>query len=206
MLPVMGDKVKAKRLTLLSAIVSFISFAYKMGLGIMTLSLVLMVASISTLLVFICKVLFVRNLTMSRERKRKAYLGMAIATFGYGLLFLLFSVLKVNGIDTSNQNTYEGLLGSLFIAFVVVMFVLSLIKLRGALEKTDLMVIGLKEMTFISALADLVIIEEFVSRIVLRYQEVPYMATINSYFCLGVAGVMLLIPVFMAIRFARYKA
>ena len=206
MLPVMGDKVKAKRLTLLSAIVSFISFAYKMGLGIMTLSLVLMVASISTLLVLICKVLFVRTLTMSRERKRKAYLGMAIATFGYGLLFLLFSVLKVNGIDTSNQNTYEGLLGSLFIAFVVVMFVLSLIKLRGALEKTDLMVIGLKEMTFISALADLVIIEEFVSRIVLRYQEVPYMATINSYFCLGVAGVMLLIPVFMVIRFARYKA
>lgn len=202
----MGDKVKAKRLTLLSAIVSFISFAYKMGLGIMTLSLVLMVASISTLLVFICKVLFVRNLTMGRDKKKKAYLFMAIAVFAYALLFLLFAVLKVNGIDTSNQNTYEGLWGSLFIAFIVVMFVLSLIKLRGALEKTDLMVIGLKEMTFVSALADLVIIEEFVSRIVLRYQEVPYMATINSYFTLGVVGVMLILPIFMFVRFARYKA
>lgn len=202
----MGDKVKAKRLTLLSAIVSFISFAYKMGLGIMTLSLVLMVASISTLLVFICKVLFVRNLTMGRDKKKKAYLFMAIAVFAYALLFLLFAVLKVNGIDTSNQNTYEGLWGSLFIAFIVVMFILSLIKLRGALEKTDLMVIGLKEMTFVSALADLVIIEEFVSRIVLRYQEVPYMATINSYFTLGVVGVMLILPIFMFVRFARYKA
>ncbi len=202
----MGDKVKAKRLTLLSAIVSFVSFAYKMGLGIMTMSLVLMVASISTLLVFICKILFVRNLTMSRDRKKKAYLGMAIAVFAYALLFLLFAVLKVNGIDTSNQNTYEGVWGSLFIGFIVVMFILSLIKLRGALEKTDLMVIGLKEMTFVSALADLVIIEEFVSRIVLRYQDVPYMATINSYFTLGVVGVMLLLPIFMIIRFARYKA
>lgn len=202
----MGDKVKAKRLTLLSAIVSFVSFAYKMGLGIMTLSLVLMVASISTLLVFICKVLFVRNLTMGRDKKKKAYLFMAIAVFAYALLFLLFAVLKVNGIDTSNQNTYEGLWGSLFIAFIVVMLILSLIKLRGALEKTDLMVIGLKEMTFVSALADLVIIEEFVSRIVLRYQEVPYMATINSYFTLGVVGVMLILPIFMFVRFARYKA
>ena len=202
----MGDKVKAKRLTLLSAIVSFVSFAYKMGLGIMTLSLVLMVASISTLLVFICKVLFVRNLTMGRDKKKKAYLFMAIAVFAYALLFLLFAVLKVNGIDTSNQNTYEGLWGSLFIAFIVVMFILSLIKLRGALERTDLMVIGLKEMTFVSALADLVIIEEFVSRIVLRYQEVPYMATINSCFTLGVVGVMLILPVFMFVRFARYKA
>ena len=86
------------------------------------------------------------------------------------------------------------------------MFVLSLINLRGALEKTDLMVIGLKEMTFVSALADLVIIEEFVSRIVLRYQEVPNMAMINSYFTLGVVGLMLLVPVLMFIRFVRYKA
>ena len=202
----MGDKVKAKRLTLLSAIISFVSFAYKMGLGIMTTSMVLMVASLSTLMVFIGKVAFVRNLTMSRERKKRAYLVMAISAFLFSLLFLLFAVLKVNGIDTSNQSTYEGLLGSLFIAFVFVMFVLSLINLRGALEKTDLMVIGLKEMTFVSALADLVIIEEFVSRIVLRYQEVPNMAMINSYFTLGVVGLMLLVPVLMFIRFVRYKA
>lgn len=202
----MGEKTKAKRIAIISAIISFVSFGYKTGLGIMTLSLVLMVASISTLLVFVCKVAFIRNVTMSREKKKKAYLVMTISAFLFGLLFLLFSVLKVFGIDTSNQNTYEGIWGSLFIAFIVIMFVLSLIKLRGALEKTDLMVIGLKEMTFVSALADLVIIEEFVSRIVLRYQEVPNMAGINSYFCMGVAAVMLIIPIFMAIRFARYKA
>ena len=201
----MGAKNKAKRLTLLSAIISFVAFAYKMGLGILTTSLVLMVASISTLLVFICKVVFVRNLTMSRERKKKGYLVMAIVAFLYALLFLLFAVLKVNGIDTANHNTYEGVFGTLFIAFIVIMFVLSLVQLRGALEKTDLMVIGLKEMTFISALADLVIIEEFVSRIILRYQEVPYMETINSYFVLGTVGVMLLIPIFMFVRFLRYR-
>ena len=202
----MGSKVTAKRLTLVSAIVSLISFGYKMGLGILTMSLVLMVASLSTLMVFICKIMFVRNLTESREKKRKAYLIMAISAFFYALLFLLFAVLKVNGIDTSNQKTYEGIYGALFIGFILIMFVLSLINLRGALEKTDLMVIGLKEMTFVSALADLVIIEEFVSRIILQYQDVPYMETINSYFVLGVVGFMFLIPIAMVVRFARYKA
>ena len=202
----MGEKTKAKRLTLLSAIVSLISFGYKMGLGILTMSMVLMIASLSTLAVFICKVAFVRNLTMTREKKKKAYLVMAISAFAYALLFMLFVVLKVCGIDTSNQKTYEGIFGALFIGFLLILFVLSLIKLRGALEKSDLMVTGLKEMTFISALADLVIIEEFASRIVLKYQEVPYMATINSYFCMGVGILMLIIPIFMFVRFARYKA
>ena len=176
-----------------------------MGLGIWTMSLVLMVASISTLLVFICKVIFIRNLTETREKKRRAYLFMTIAALIYAVLFLLFAVLKVNGIDTSNKNTYEGLVGSLLIGVILVMFILSIIKLRGALEKTDLMVIGLKEFTFVSAMADLVIIEEFVSRIVLRYVEVPYMAQINSYFVLGVTAIMLIVPVFMLVRFIRYK-
>lgn len=201
----MATKTKAKQLTILSAIISFLSFGYKMGLGIWTMSLVLMVASISTLLVFICKVIFIRNLTETREKKRQAYLFMTIAALIYAVLFLLFAVLKVNGIDTSNKNTYEGLVGSLLIGVILVMFILSIIKLRGALEKTDLMVIGLKEFTFVSAMADLVIIEEFVSRIVLRYVEVPYMAQINSYFVLGVTAVMLIVPVFMLVRFIRYK-
>ena len=202
----LGPKQKAKLITFLSAIVSLLSFGYKLGLGILTMSLVLMIASISTFMVFICKIAFVRNLTATREKKKKAYLVMAIAALIYAFVFILFVVLKVNGIDISNQKTYEGLFGALFIGFIVLMFILSLIKLKGSLEKTDLMVIGLKEMTFVSASADLVIIEEFVSRIILQYQDVPYMEQINSYFCVGVGGLMLLVGIIMMIRFARYKA
>lgn len=86
------------------------------------------------------------------------------------------------------------------------MFILSIIKLKGALEKSDLMVIGLKEITFLSALTDLVIIEDFVSRIILQYQQISYMEQINRYFVLGVSIVMLIVPIFMLIRYFRYKA
>ena len=202
-----GGKVKLKLFTTFSAIITLISFLYKATLGVFTMSMVLMVASLSTLLVFICKVIFIKNVTKDRAKKKKAYLTMAILLVLFALLFLLFSVLKVNGIDTSNQKTYTGFLGTLFISFIFIMFILSVLKLRGALAKNDIMVIGLKEMVFVSALTDLVIIEEFAFRIGQNYKEIPeWMATAHTYFPLGIAVLMMIVPIIMIVRFARYKA
>lgn len=199
-------KTKLKRTVFITAIISLLSFAYKLTLGILNMSLILMIAATSTLLVFSAKVLFLKNYTKTREQKKKAYLVIAIITLIYSVIFVLFSVLKVYGIDASNQKTYEGWFGSLFIAFILVMFILSLLGLKGALEKTDIIVVGLKEIIFVSALTDLVIIEEFISRIILEYQDVTNMALFNSYFALGVAALMLIIPTIMIIRGVRYKA
>ena len=201
----MGAKKKMKRMTFLTSLITLFSFLYKAGLGVMTTSMVLMIASISTLMVFICKILFVRNVLQTRERKKKAYLKMAISILVYAFIFVAFVVLKVNGIDISNDKTYEGWLGALIILFMLIMFILSVRGLHGALEKTDLMVIGLKEMTFVSALADLVIIEEFVSRIILEYKEIEILIFINSYFSLGVGILMAIVGIIMIIRFSRYK-
>ena len=195
-----------RRSTLLSAIISLFSFIYKAGLGIYTMSLVMIIASLSTLCVFVCKIIFVKNVTASRESKKKAYIAMAITAFVYSVIFVLFAVLKVNNIDISRTNNYQGWIELLFSGFLLVMFILSLINLKGALEKTDIMVIGLKEMTFLSALTDLVIIEQFVSRIIQKYYELPVMATIDAYVPLGVGAVLLIIPIIMFIKSIRYKA
>ena len=201
-----GAKKKLKRMTFLTSLITLISFLYKAGLGVLTTSLVLIIASISTLMVFICKIVFVRNVLATRDKKKKAYLIMAISILVYALIFIAFVVLKVNGIDISNDKTYEGWLGSLLILFMLVMFILSCKNLRGALEKTDIMVIGLKEMTFVSALADLVIIEEFISRIILEYKEIEILVFINSYFSLAIGILMVIVGVIMLIRFFRYQA
>lgn len=201
----LGEKKKMKRMTFLTSLITLFSFLYKAGLGVMTTSIVLIIASLSTLMVFICKILFVRNVLQTRDKKKRAYLFMAISILVYALIFICFIVLKVNGIDISNDKTYDGLIGSLLIAFMLIMFILSCRGLRGALEKTDIMVIGLKEMTFVSALADLVIIEEFISRIILEYKEIEILIFINSYFSLGVAILMFVVGIIMLIRFFRYK-
>lgn len=195
-----------KKTVAFTAVITLISFLYKLGLGIFTTSIILIIASISTLLVFIAKITFVRNATSNRQDKKKAYLIIAGITLLYSLIFILFGVLKIFGIDTSNQKTYEGIYGAIFIAFILVMFILSFTRLRGALNKNDLIVIGLKEIIFVSALTDLVIIEEFVSRIVLRYVDVPSLSKINSYFVLAISAIMLIIPIVMIIRGIRYKA
>ena len=201
----LSEKKKLRRMTFITALITLISFLYKAGLGVMTLSFVLIIASISTLLVFICKVVFVKNVLASRAEKKRAYLLMAVTILVYSILFIAFVVLKVNGIDTSNNRTYEGLVGSILILFMFVMFVMSCVKLRGAIEKTDLMVIGLKEMVFVSALADLVIIEEFVSRIILEYKEISALVFINSYFSLVIGLLMVAVGVIMIIRYTRYQ-
>jgi len=196
---------KMKFAVTFSASMTLISFIYKAFLGIYTMSLVLIIASISTLLVLIAKIMFIQTATKTRAQKKKAYLVITIVTFIYVLIFILFSVLKVFGIDTSNNKTYEGIYGAIFIAFLLVMFILSLAKLSDALDKCDLIVIGLKEITFVSTLTDLVIIEEFVSRIILNYHYIELMEKINNYFVLGVSIVMIIMPIVMFIRYALYK-
>ena len=201
----MASKLKMKKIAIFSAIITLASFGYKLVLAILTSSNVLVVAATSTLLVFFCKLLFIKNVTMTREKKKKAYLFMAILIFLYSLIFLLFTVLKAFGIDASNQKSYEGIIGSLLIGFMIIMFILSIINLKGALEKTDIMVIGLKEMVFVSALADLVIIEEYIYRSFFIEKGIEPLDLLTRYFPLAMAGLMLVVSIIMFIRFARYK-
>ena len=204
----MAKKKKIQKTTFILSFITLASFIYKLTLGILTTSQVLLIASVSTLMVFICKILFVKNVLATRDDKKKAYFFMCLATFIYSLIFIAFVVLKVNGIDISNNKTYDGWVGALFIGFMILMFILSIIGLKGSLEKTDLMVIGLKEITFISALADLVIIEEFVSRIIRKYVtsiDLTLLNYIDSYIALGVGIVMSIVSLAMFVRFFRYK-
>ena len=199
-------KLSAKRIALLMAIISLISFLYKLGLGIISSSMILIVASLSTLAVCICKFIFWHKMNGTREEKKKAYFFMMILALAFGILFLLFAVLKVGGIDTASKNNFKGIIGYIFIVFVILMFVLSIINLKGALEKSDLVVIGIKEMIFVSALADAVIIEEFLYKVILKYQSIPFLGLINNYFPLITAVVMLLVPVYMFKRLRSYNA
>ena len=201
----MKKKISAKHIAIASAAITLVSFLYKIGLGIISSSIILIVASISTLLVFVCKVIFIKFGNADKDKKKKAYFIMTILALSFGVLFLLFAVLKVGGIDTSSKNQFSGIIGLVFILFVILMFVLSIINLKGALQKDDLMVIGLKEMIFVSALSDAVIIEEFLYKVVLKKLNLPFMYQINSLFPLIVAVMMLSIPIFMFKRFKVYE-
>ncbi|MCR5349545.1 MAG: hypothetical protein K6E20_00990 [Acholeplasmatales bacterium] len=200
---------KAKKNTNLIKIsigITFVSLIYKIALVYLAFTLILLIATIPTLIVLICKVLYLKNVNRSRLKKHKAYLFMFISILIYSLIFIMFVVFKINGIDISKDNTYTGIVGTIFILVLLIMLILSIVSLKGALKKTDIMVIGLKEIALISALSDSVIVEEYISRIILEYKEIDILVTINNYYTLGVGILMLLISFFMLIRLKKYKA
>lgn len=202
----MGKKVLTpKRIAIFGAIVSLASFSYKLTLAILATSLVLIIASLPTLLVFICKAFYVKNMHQSRANKKKGYLAMAIATSMFVIVFLLFSAFKIGGIDITNENRFEGWIAILFIAFIVVMFVLSIINLKGALDRTDIIVKGIREIIFVSALADAVMIVEFVVRILKAYTSLQYLDLVSAYAPLAIGIAMAVVPIFMFVRFAKYE-
>ena len=197
----------AKQIAIAMAIVCLVSFLYKFTVGIMALSLVMIIAAVPTLFVFICKALYAKHMDQPRSEKKKTYFFMMIATICFVILFLLFSLLKVGGIDITHENTFQGWIGIVFILFIILMFVLSIINLRGALQKDDLVVIGIKEITFVSALADAVMINGFLYRVILKYLEkfIPFYSFLNQYFPLAVAVLMCIVPILMFKRFITYK-
>ena len=198
--------ITPKRVAIISAIVTLISFGYKFTLGVLATSLVMLIAAIPTFFVFVSKASFAKNMNQTRDQKKKAYFIMTIVSLSFVVIYILFSILKVGGIDITNKNRFEGWIGIIFIFFIIVMFVLSIINLKGALEKTDILAIGLKEIMFISALADAVMIQEFLYRVIFKYVQLPFMTTINRIFPLIVGGLMLVVVINMIKRCFTYRA
>lgn len=195
-----------ERLAIAMAIIALVSFIYKFTVGALAASLVMIIAAIPTLFVFICKALYAKDMHQPRDKKKKTYFFMMIATVCFVVLFLLFSLLKVGGIDITHENTFTGWIGIVFIFFIMIMFVLSIINLRGALAKEDLVVIGIKEITFVSALADAVMINGFLYRVLIKYiaDYIPFYKYLNQYFPLAVAVIMTIVPLIMFKRWWKY--
>ena len=195
-----------ERLAIAMAIIALVSFIYKFTVGALAASLVMIIAAIPTLFVFICKALYAKDMHQPRGKKKKTYFFMMIATVCFVVLFLLFSLLKVGGIDITHENTFTGWIGIVFIFFIMIMFILSIINLRGALAKEDLVVIGIKEITFVSALADAVMINGFLYRVLIKYiaDYIPFYKYLNQYFPLAVAVIMTIVPLIMFKRWWKY--
>ena len=198
--------ITPKKIALLMAIISLVSFLYKIGLGVISNSMILIIASLSTAVVCACKFIFWKDMNADRKAKKRSYFIMMILALSFAVLFLLFAFLKVGGIVTYSKNNFKGVVGYIFIGFVIIMFVLSIINLRGALTKSDIMVVGIKEMIFVSALADAVIIQEFLYKTIPHYRDIPFMKLINNYFPLIIAVLMIIVPIYMFKRFREYEA
>ena len=89
--------ITPKKIALLMAIISLVSFLYKIGLGVISNSMILIIASLSTAVVCACKFIFWKDMNADRKAKKKSYFFMMVLALAFAVLFLLFAVLKVGG-------------------------------------------------------------------------------------------------------------
>ena len=60
-----------KKIALLMALISLVSFLYKIGLGIISNSIILIIASLSTAVVCACKFIFWKDMNADRKAKKR---------------------------------------------------------------------------------------------------------------------------------------
>ncbi len=198
----MGKKM-TKRITFISAIVTFLSFLYKLLLGYVSKSIIIVATALSSLCVFFCKIIFVKRLTKSRKEKRHGYLLMGFILFLYGLLFLFVVLAKLSGLYDIEEKVYEGWQSLLLSLVIVVMFILSIRGYRSAADRTDIMVLGLKEVGLATALSDLIVLEGLLDDYFVGHVDEEILSKVHEWLSLGVSSVIILISLIMMVRFVN---
>lgn len=198
----MGRKM-SKRITFLSAIVTFLSFLYKGLLGYISKSIIIVATALSSLCVFFCKIIYVKRLNKSRKEKRHAYLLMGFILFIYGLLFLFVVLAKLSGLYDVEEKVYEGWQSTLLALVIVVMLILSIRGYRTAADRTDIMVLGLKEVGLATALSDLIVLEGLLDDYFVGHFDEDLLSKIHEWLSLGVSSIIILISIIMMLRFVN---
>ena len=198
------SRKKAKFITLISAMATFFSFLYKLLLGYVYRSIIYVATAFSAFTIFLCKMIFVRKATKSREEKRRGYLKMAAILFIYAILFILVVVLRIKGIGLE-EKSYEGWISTILALFIVLMFVLSIRGYRIAADRTDIMVLGLKEVGLATCFADLVVLEGLLDDYFVDYFKEEKVNLVHDWFSLAMGGLMVFVSLCMFIRGIRKK-
>jgi divalent metal cation (Fe/Co/Zn/Cd) transporter len=198
----MGKKM-SKRITFISAIITFISFLYKGFLGYLSKSIIIAATALSSLSVFFCKIIYVKKLTKSRREKRHAYLLMGLILLVYGALFLFVVISKLKGLYDIEEKVYKEWQSILLSLVIVLMMVLSIRGYKVAQDRTDIMVLGLKEVGLATALSDLIVLEGLLDDFAIGHIKEDYLNKFHYYLSLGVSGLIIIISFVMIIRFFK---
>ncbi len=198
----MGKKM-SKRITFISAIITFVSFLYKGFLGFLSKSIIIAATSLSSLSVFFCKNIYVKKLTKSRKEKRHAYLLMGLILFIYGILFSFVIISKLKGLYVMEERVYKEWQAIILSLIIVLMIMLSLRGYMIASDRNDIMVLGLKEVGLATALSDLIVLEGLLDDFVIGYIKECYLNKFHYFLSLIVSVLIIIISFVMIIRFFK---
>ncbi len=197
-------KIKSKkRKATFGAITTLVSAIYKLVTGFFV-GLIFMASGVYTFAIFLCKMLYAKNIDSPLPDQYKAYRNM-----GFLLLIVSIFFLVANIITLNDEPKDYGLVFDIIIsAFLVLLFILSLKGYFKRRANENILSRAIKVLSLSTALINLVLVEKLFLYYLYNNLNIDFIY-IHKWFVLVISGILVLIGVLMLltylIRYNKYK-
>ena len=198
------DNMKSKKIkATFGAIITLISAIYKLVTGFFV-GLIFMASGFYTFIIFICKMIYAKNLDSPVSVQYKAYRNMGIFIIIASIFFLVANIITLN--DPPKD---YGLVFNLIIsAFLVLLFLLSLKGYFKRRKNENILSRAIKILSLTCALVNLVLVEKLFLFYLSNNLSFDYLL-IHKIFILSISGFLVLTGILVIItyfiRYHKYK-
>ncbi len=179
-----------------SAIITFISAIYKLVTGFF-LGLVFMASGAYTFVIFLCKLLYAKNIESDKQKQIYTYFKMSLLLIIVSVFFLISNIVTINDIPKDYGLSINILLASI----ILVLFILSLFGMKKKRSNENILTRGIKLTAFTSSLINLVLFEKLFIYYFDYYHLINDIYHFNLYFVIIISSIIVLISVLMFINF-----
>lgn len=182
-----GKKIKAT----FGAIITLISALYKLITGFFV-GLIFMASGVYTFGIFLCKLLYAKNIDSDLRTQYKAYRNMGFLLVLVSVFFLIANIITLN----DEPKDYGLAFNIIISAFLIILFFLSL---RGYFKKranANILTRAIKVLSLSTALINLVLVEKLFLYYLNNNLAIDFLY-IHKWFVLIVSGLLVLIGLLM---------
>jgi len=197
-------RIKSKKIkATFGAIVTLISAIYKLVTGFFV-GLIFMASGVYTFAIFLCKLLYAKNIDSDLHTQYKTYRNMGLLLLVVSVFFLIANIITLN----DEPKDYGLVFDIIISAFLLILFVLSL---KGYFKKranANILTRAIKVLSLSTALINLVLVEKLFLYYLYNNLNIDFLY-IHKWFVLIISGLLVLIGILMLlyylVRYTKYK-
>jgi len=199
-----NKKLKMKKLkAAIGAIATLVSAIYKLVTGFFV-GLIFMASGIYTFAIFLCKLLYAKNIDSDLHTQYKTYRNMGLLLFVVSVFFLIANIITLNDEPKDYGLTFNIIIS----VFLIILFIISL---KGYFKKranVNILTRAIKVLTLSTALINLVLVEKLFLYYLYNNLNIDFLY-IHKWFVLSISGLLILIGLLMLvyylIKYSKYK-
>ncbi len=199
-----NKKLKMKKLkAAIGAIATLVSAIYKLVTGFFV-GLIFMASGVYTFAIFLCKLLYAKNIDSDLHTQYKTYRNMGLLLFVVSVFFLIANIITLNDEPKDYGLTFNIIIS----VFLIILFIISL---KGYFKKranANILTRAIKVLALSTALINLVLVEKLFLYYLYNNLNIDFLY-VHKWFVLSISGLLILIGLLMLvyylIKYSKYK-